>query len=251
MKISVLTVCWNVEKTLRYTLDSFFAQDHADKEIVIVDGASKDATMRIAEEYRSPQMIALSESDKGMYDALNKGKRLYTGDAFGVLNADDCFHDKTILSRVSEALTDADAVFGDLDFVADHQTKRVMRRWRGAPKPKSGFRLGWMPAHPTFYVRRSLAAATGDFDISYKIAADYDWMLRALELQRARTTYLSHTMIDMMVGGMSTSNLKAKYTIASECLRARQKWLGSGFVDAALFGKPIRQLRQIMSLPSK
>lgn len=245
MKVSVITVCWNSEKTLRYTLDSFFAQSYPNKEIVIVDGASKDRTLEIARSYPQELMLVHCEPDKGIYDAMNKGLRRFTGDAVGTLNSDDCFHDTKALERVAEALERADATCGDLRFVDNHENKRVVRKWTGSPVPRSGFRFGWMPAHPTFYVRRRVAETVGLFDTSFRIASDYDWMLRAIEIKGFRPAYIPHTLVDMMVGGASTADLKSKLTIARECLRARQKWLGSGPVDAALFGKPLRQLQQL------
>ncbi|MET2827816.1 glycosyltransferase family 2 protein [Mesorhizobium shangrilense] len=246
MKISVLTVCRNSAATIRHTLDSFFAQDHAAKELVIVDGGSSDETLAIIATYPQDRTQLLSEPDSGMYDALNKGLRLYTGEAVGVLNSDDCFHDRSVLARISAGLEEADIVHGHLDFVEDHQARRVVRRWRAAPRPARGFRTGWMPAHPTFYVRRKVAETVGPFDLSLKVASDYDWMLRAVELHGFNSTVAGHTLVDMMIGGASTHSLRSHVRHNLEALRSRRQWLGAGPVDYALIAKPMRKIRQFL-----
>ncbi|TIL65973.1 glycosyltransferase family 2 protein [Mesorhizobium sp.] len=247
MKISVLTVCWNSAATIRHTVDSFLAQDHGAKELVVIDGNSSDDTLAIVRSYPQDQIRLVSEPDSGMYDALNKGLRLYTGDAVGVLNSDDCFHDRKVLGRISAGLETADIVHGDLDFVEDHLSKRVVRRWRAAARPAKGFRTGWMPAHPTFYVRRKVADAVGAFDLSLKVASDYDWMLRAVELHEFQTVATRHVLVDMMVGGASTRSLASHIGHNLEALRARRRWLGSGPLDYALVAKPMRKLGQFLS----
>ncbi|MER8798493.1 glycosyltransferase [Mesorhizobium sp. M0984] len=248
MKISVLTVCWNSAATIRHTIDSFLAQDHGDKELVIIDGNSSDETLAIGRSYPQDQIRLVSEPDSGMYDALNKGLRLYTGDAVGVLNSDDCFHDRTALGRISAGLEQADIVHGDLDFVEDHLSKRIVRRWRAATRPAKGFRTGWMPAHPTFYVKRKVADTVGMFDLSLKVASDYDWMLRAVELYGFRTVATNHIMVDMMVGGASTRSFASHIGHNLEALRSRRRWLGSGLVDYALIAKPARKIQQLLPL---
>ncbi|MER9676193.1 glycosyltransferase family 2 protein [Mesorhizobium sp. M0208] len=244
MKISVLTVCRNSAATINHTLDSFLAQDHLDKELVVIDGGSRDETLPIIRSYSQDQIRLVSEPDSGMYDALNKGLRLYTGDAVGVLNSDDCFHDRTALRRISAGLEQADIVHGDLDFVEDHLTKRVVRRWRAVPRPFKGFRTGWMPAHPTFYVKRKVAEATGAFDLNFKVASDYDWMLRAVELHGFKSAIVEQVLVDMMIGGESTRSLKSHVLHNMEALRARRQWLASGWIDYALIAKPVRKIGQ-------
>ncbi|MER8421485.1 glycosyltransferase family 2 protein [Mesorhizobium sp. M1329] len=249
MRISVLTVCWNSAATIRHTVESFLAQDHGDKELVIIDGNSSDGTMAIVRSYPQDQIRMISEPDTGMYDALNKGLRLYTGDAVGVLNSDDCFHDRTALGRISAGLEQADILHGDLDFVEDHLTKRVVRRWRAEARPAKGFRTGWMPAHPTFYVTRKVADVVGGFDLSLKVASDYDWMLRAVELHGFQTAATGHVLVDMMVGGASTRSIVSHIWHNLEALRSRRRWLGAGPLDYALLAKPARKLGQFLSKP--
>ncbi|MBN9074949.1 MAG: glycosyltransferase [Rhizobiales bacterium] len=244
MKISVLTVAFNSAATISYAIDSFLAQDHPEKEMVVVDGASRDGTSEIARGYRDDRIIVVSDQDQGMYDALNKGLRLYSGDAVGVLNSDDAYHDNCVLSRVADVLRTADIVHGHLDFVSDHETKTVSRRWRAIPRPVRGFRTGWMPAHPTFYVRRAVADRVGDFDLSLATASDYDWMLRAVELHDNSIQLIDAVMVDMMQGGKSTSSWWSHIDHNLEALRSRRRWLQTGFVDYALVAKPLRKVGQ-------
>jgi glycosyltransferase involved in cell wall biosynthesis len=246
MKISVLTVSRNAADTIRRTLDSFFAQDYPDKELVLIDGASCDATVSIAQAYPQDGMHVLSESDEGMYDALNKALALYTGAAVGALNADDAFHDRAVLSRIAEGLARADMVHGHLDFVDRRQV--VLRRWRATPHRRNAFRRGWMPAHPTFYVRRRVAEAVGKFDLGLRIAADYDWMLRAVELHDFSLATIDAVLVDMRHGGVSTSGPGAWLKHNLEALRSRRRWLAAGAVDYALFAKPVGKLTQLAAL---
>lgn len=251
MKISVITVCRNSAQTIRHTLDSFLEQDWPDRELVVVDGASSDNTVAIVRSYASPDITVLSEPDKGMYDALNKGLELYRGDAFGVLNADDAFHDAAVLSRVALALENAHMAHGDLDFVQNHESGSVVRRWRARPRPRSGFRSGWMPAHPTFYVRREVQRAVGKFDLGYRTASDYDWMLRAIDIGGFSLATINHVMVDMMIGGRSTTGLSAHLVHNYEALCSRRRWLGSGVVDFALLAKPAGKLGQYLDRTSQ
>lgn len=244
VKISVLTVAKNSRSTIRYTLDSFFAQDHPDKELVVVDGASTDGTLEIVRSYPQDEIRLVSEPDAGMYDAINKAMRLYTGDAFGILNSDDTYRDRTVLSRIADGLEEADIVYGHLDFVESHGTKKTVRRWRAEPRPQKGFRTGWMPPHPTFYVSRAVADKVGQFDLSLVTAADYDWMLRAVDVHAFKTALIDHVLIDMLTGGRSTASLGAHLRHNWEALQARRHWLRAGFVDYALIAKPARKFGQ-------
>lgn len=248
MKISVLTTTYNSAKTLRRTLDSFCAQDWPDRELIVLDGASKDGTQDIVGAYSAHPISIFSGPDSGMYDALNRGFRMFTGDAAGVLNSDDAYTDNHVLSRIAHALQDADMTHGHLNF---HDGEgRIVRRWRGEERPPGGFRTGWMPAHPTFYVRRAVIEAVGSFNISLKTAADYDWMLRATETHGFRLKLIDAVLIDMAVGGRSTRSLSSYIHHNLESLSARRRWLGTGPVDLALLMKPARKLSQFASRKS-
>jgi glycosyltransferase involved in cell wall biosynthesis len=249
LKISVLTACLNAERTIGHTLESFLAQTHPDKELLILDGGSSDRTLDVVGSFPSDEVSVFSEADEGMYDALNRGLERYRGDAVGCLNADDRYADRTVLAELAASLGRTDMVSGNLDYVRDHESGTVVRRWRGTHRPKGGFRSGWMPAHPTFYVRRKVAEEVGMFDDSYRTAADYDWMLRAHELHSFRSDHLDRTLVHMQAGGRSTSGVGSYLRHNLEALKSRRRWLNSGLVDYALVAKPLRKVRQFASNP--
>jgi glycosyltransferase involved in cell wall biosynthesis len=206
LKLSVITVCMNSASTIGHTLESFFGQSHVDKELVVVDGGSRDDTVRIVRSF-GDSIRLVSEPDEGTYDAANKGLGLYSGDVVGLLNSDDRCADENVLSDIAEGLATSDIVFGDLDFVVSHDQPEIVRRWRGSAFIKGAFRRGWMPAHPTFYVRRRVVDAMVGFDTRYRIAADYDFMLRALELADFRATSIARVLVNLMHGGERTAGL--------------------------------------------
>ncbi|MGH6958041.1 MAG: glycosyltransferase family 2 protein [Caulobacteraceae bacterium] len=243
MRISVVTVCRNAEATIGETVASFFRQSHPDKELILIDGASSDGTLAIARAAAGEGLVLVSEPDRGLYDAMNKGLELFGGDAVGFLNADDRFHDAHALAAIAERLERADACYGDLDYVAGPRRDRVVRRWRATPWRKGAFKRGWMPAHPTFYCRRAVVEAVGRFDLGYALAADYDFMLRAMELADVRSERIEKVLVDMGVGGLS-SGFGARLRHNLEALRSRRRWLGAGLVDYALFAKPLGKAAQ-------
>lgn len=249
MKISVITTAFNSAATIGYTIESFLEQSHRDAELIVIDGASRDRTAAIARSFAEPsgdpRIRVYSEPDRGIYDGMNKGLERFTGDAVGYLNSDDRYHDRHALATIAAALESHDAVCGNLDFVADHASRRVVRRWRGSPWRPDAFRRGWMPAHPTFYVRRRLAERVGRFDTGLGTSADYDFMLRSLELDPGvRVAFLDRVLVDMMAGGSSTAGLGAYLRGNLAALRSRRRWLGAGPVDFALFAKPLGKLGQ-------
>jgi glycosyltransferase involved in cell wall biosynthesis len=246
MKISVVMVCYNAEKTIGYSIDSFVRQTYPNKELIVIDGASSDRTLEMVSRFESKDIVILSESDRGLYDAMNKGIARFSGDAVGFLNADDRYHDQNVLGEVAEALKTAEIVYGNVNFVANHESDQIVRRWRGSKFYRGAFKRGWMAAHPSFYVRREVASAVGNFDIKLKIAADYDYMLRALELQNFQTCFLDQVLVDMMTGGSSTAGIWSYLQGNRESLRARQRWLGSGIIDFAVAAKPLRKIGQFV-----
>jgi len=214
VKISVITVCCNSARTLGYTLESFFCQNYPEKELVVIDGASTDETLNIIRSFPQERMIVISEPDN------------------------------QALFEIARALGDSDIAFGNIDFVADHVSSRVVRKWRGSEYNRGAFRRGWMAPHPSCYARRAVVDAVGFFDLKYQTAADYDWMLRAFELQEFRARFLDRTLVDMQVGGNSTSGISAYIRSNIESLQARRKHLGTGVIDLALFAKPLRKVTQ-------
>lgn len=251
MRISVITVCWNAGATIGEALESFFRQSHPDKQLLVVDGASTDDTLDVVRAFARDGLARdslklISEPDRGLYDAMNKGLAAFGGEAAGFLNADDRFHDDGALAAVAGALESADVCYGDLDFVAGERRDQVVRQWRATPWRKGAFRRGWMPAHPTFYCRRRVIDAVGRFDLRYRVAADYDFMLRTLELNDFAAARLPRVLVDMGVGGASTSGWRGQLRHNLEALDSRRRWLGAGFVDYALFAKPLGKAAQFM-----
>lgn len=206
MKVSIITVTYNSEKTLRDTLESIELQTYKDIEYIIIDGGSTDNTLKLINEVSTRVTKCLSESDNGIYDALNKGINLSTGDIIGFVHSDDLLARpdiiETIVSRFHE--TKADVVYGDLVFFEKNQTDIIKRYWRSGPFKRSKLSLGWAPLHPSFYMRRELYKDDGYFDLSYRIAADYDQMVRILKRDDIKVIYVPQVFVKMRLGGEST-----------------------------------------------
>jgi glycosyltransferase len=243
MKISVVTVCLNAENTIAFTIESFLAQQHAEKELLIIDGASDDRTVEIARSFESPNIRVFSEKDCGIYDAMNKGLRLFKGDAVGFIGADDTFSSPNSLGLIASGLATADIVYGDLHMVRDHVTKQVVRVWKSGDFHKKAFQRGWMPAHATFYIRREVANAVGFFDTTYDIGSDYDFILRAMTRDFS-VSYVKEILIDFQLGGLSSSSLRSALHQNIECLRARRRHIGAPPLDMAFFLKWARKVTQ-------
>ncbi len=222
MKISVITPCFNSSSTIVDTIESVLSQTYSDIEHVIVDGGSTDGTIDIIRRYEpryEGRLRWVSEPDKGLYDAMNKGIRMASGDVVGVLNSDDFFASTNALSKVAEAIRGgSDAVCANLNFVARSDTSKIMRRWQGCPK--KSFASGWHPAHPTFYVHKDLIERYGAFDTQLRLAADFELMLRLIEKHGISVRHLDFYMVNMRTGGVSTSGLKSIIRGNKEVLRA-------------------------------
>ena len=248
MKISVVTASYNSEATIGFTIESFLEQTHPEKEMLVIDGASSDATVRIVETFGSDAIRVFSEKDKGVYDAMNKGFRLFQGDAIGFLNSDDTFHNPRVLADIVAAMRDCDIVYGDLNMVTDHRTKTLVRSWRGGTFKRYAFQLGWVPPHPTFYMRREVAQKVGEYDLRYVITGDYDYMLRALVLNDFRVRYLPRIIVDFQVGGISTEGWRARLRGNLECLQSRREHLNAPPIDPAFFLRFARRVFQLRRL---
>jgi glycosyltransferase involved in cell wall biosynthesis len=246
MLISVITVCYNAQATIARTVESFLAQDYPQREMVVIDGASSDRTVAIVESYASPLIRVHSERDKGIYDAMNKGLTLYRGEAFGFLNSDDRFHDARALGRIAEGLARADIVSGTLHFVRAHDGSTPVRIWRPQAHRPGAFARGYSLPHPTTYARRRVHETVGGFDASLRSAGDYDWLLRALEIEGFTHRTLDAVIADMQVGGESTAGLRALLQNSRELIAVRRRRLGSGPVDLALVMNLAAKLGQVV-----
>jgi glycosyltransferase involved in cell wall biosynthesis len=225
MKISVITVCYNSAKTIQDTLDSVASQTYTNLEYIIVDGLSKDNTMSIVDK-SLPKLpantIIISEKDRGIYDAMNKGLKQASGDAVGFLNSDDVFAEPNAVANIAETFKTeiVDIVYGNIVYTKQDDLNHITRTWRTGVPPKHGMRHGWHPPHPAFYVKRSAIDQVGGFNLSYPIAADYEMMVRMIEKHRLKTAWCDHTTVRMREGGTSNAGPSAIYKANLECLRA-------------------------------
>ena len=209
MKISVVTVCYNSVKTIADTLNAVAMQTYADIEHLVIDGASKDGTVEMVRSHANPQIRLISEPDKGIYDAMNKGLAQATGEVVGFLNSDDFYVDAAVLAKIANAFQDpaVDACYADMVYVTQDNS-RVVRYWKSKPFAKGDFAKGWCPAHPTFYVRKSVIERLGLFDQSYKLAADVEFMMRYLERAQVRAAYIPDVLVRMRLGGATNQSWK-------------------------------------------
>lgn len=209
VQISVVMAVYNRRETVAQAVESVLSQTHTDVETILIDGASTDGTLEALQPYRQHLDVFVSERDDGIYDALNKGIERASGDVVGFLHADDLFAHRAVLARVAEAFADPqiEAVYGDLVYVRHDDVDRVVRYWRAGEFELGALRRGWMPPHPTFYVRRRVYQRLGLFDTRYHIAADYDLVLRFLGRGGIRATYIPQVMVRMRVGGISNRSL--------------------------------------------
>ena len=213
MKISIITACFNSAATLLDTLESVRSQSYPDYELIVIDGGSTDGTVAMLADYEKHfggRMKWISEKDGGIYYAMNKGIAMATGDVIGFLNSDDYYFDNEVLQDIANAFGShpaTDAIHGDLLFI--NANRKVVRRWKGKEYAPGAFQRGWMPAHPTFYCRRSCYEQFGVFAPEIGSAADFEIMLRYIEKHRISTTYIPRNFIYMRTGGSSTSGIRA------------------------------------------
>lgn len=224
MKVSIITATYNSVATIATCMRSVLSQTYGSIEYLIIDGTSKDGTLeevqRIAEGHSN--VVISSEPDKGIYDALNKGIKKATGDIIGFVHSDDFLADTTTIEAIVKAFEtqNADGVFGDLHYVGMAHTDKLVRNWVSQPYQPKLLKRGWMPAHPTLYLKKEVYATYGDFNINYKIAADYDFILRIFKQTNLKFYYLPQTLVKMRVGGASNRSLKNVILKTTEDYRA-------------------------------
>jgi glycosyltransferase involved in cell wall biosynthesis len=246
MRFSLVTACYNSAATIRDTLESVAAQTHPHIEHIVIDGGSTDATLDIVRASGARVARVVSEKDSGIYNAMNKGVRLATGDVIGTINSDDFYADPGVIARVAQvfAETGADCVFGDLEYVHPADPTKVLRRWRSQPYVPGAFQRGWHPAHPTFFARRELFERLGGFDESLRISSDYELMLRFMEPGRARSAHLASVLVKMRDGGVSNRTFGNILRANLECYRAFKK-NGLRASPLVMVRKPLSKLLQV------
>jgi glycosyltransferase involved in cell wall biosynthesis len=212
LKVSIITATYNSEKFLAGCIASVKKQTYGNIEHIIVDGKSTDGTLRIIKKNDSHISKWISETDRGMYDAINKGIEMATGDIIGVLNSDDILADPNTIMDIVACFdeTGTDSVYGDLVYVDPETPSKVFRLWKGLPYKRSRFNFGWMPAHPTFYIRRSLIQQYGNYENHYHTAADYEFMARYLYAHKISSHYLPQMIVKMRNGGASNVTIYSR-----------------------------------------
>jgi glycosyltransferase involved in cell wall biosynthesis len=246
MKITIITATYNSAATVRDTLASVQSQNYPDIEHLIIDGASSDATLGIVREFKHVAACH-SQKDRGIYDAMNRGISYATGDIVGILNSDDVYVNNTTISSVMQvfAETGADAVYGDLNYVQADDLNKVVRRWRAGAFDRQSFKWGWMPPHPSFFVKRELYEKFGKFNLEFRSAADYELMLRMAYKHQVNCAYLPQVLVKMRTGGVSNASFKNRIRANREDLRAWQvNDLHPYFFTLLL--KPLRKLHQYL-----
>ena len=212
MKVSIITACYNRVSTIRETIESVLSQSYDNIEYIVVDGASTDGTLDIIYEFRDKISCIVSELDNGMYDAINKGIMLASGDVVGLVHSDDYLYDSHVISDIVEKFeeSNADFIYGDGVFVDPNNTDKIIRNWVSGNYHQWKVKLGWLPLHPTCYVRRNVMMKLGLYDESYKIAADTELLVRYMYEFRLKTSYLKRRIVRMRMGGLSTDSHRRK-----------------------------------------
>jgi glycosyltransferase involved in cell wall biosynthesis len=246
MLISVITVVYNRSSTITEAIESVARQRYQNFEHLVQDGCSTDGTLARIEESAHPRINVISAPDFGLYDALNRGINRSNGDVVGFLHSDDFFANAEVLTRVSEAFDNplVDGVYGDLDYVHKQDTSRTLRNWRSGHYNISQLKWGWMPPHPTLFLRKNIYERYGVFDTSFKISADYDAMLRYLKFGQIKLAYVPEVLVKMRVGGESNRSPRSIFRKSSEDLRALRKNNVGGI--GTLIAKNLRKFPQFL-----
>jgi glycosyltransferase involved in cell wall biosynthesis len=245
MKISIITVCFNAARTIEQTIESVLAQSYTDLEYIVVDGGSKDRTVEILEKYKN-RITYISEKDDGIYDAMNKGIRMATGDIIGVIGADDFYPNHEVLSKVALAFknNDTDSAFGNVKFVDPEDTSKIVRFWKDDEYNRANWLKGWMPPHIAFYLKKSAYNKFGVYKTEFTCSGDYELMLRMLYKNNLSSQHIPEILMTMRVGGTSSASLKHRYVanmedrLAWKINHIKPKWY-------TLWWKPISKIGQL------
>lgn len=244
MKISIITAVYNQGCHIRDAVESVLAQDYPDIEYIVVDGVSTDGTLDILKEYEGRIDKLVSEKDNGLYDALNKGIRMATGDYVGFLHSDDLFYDKHVISRVVAEIKrrDCDIFYADGIFTPSTNPYVVLRDWVSGSYSRTKVKMGWLPLHPTTYIRRSTYLAKGLYDPTYQIAGDTELLMRYLLDKNLKVTYMHNYVVRMRLGGMSTT----VWSTRDKWIEDLRAYRSNGLSPFALVGKRVSKLPQVL-----
>lgn len=221
MKVSIITVVRNNKETIRDAIESVLNQTYKDIEYIVIDGASTDGTVEVIKSYEESIAKFISERDNGLYDAMNKGLALASGDIVGILNSDDFYIDEFVIERVVKEFKSrhVDSVFGDLVYIKPDNLDKTVRYYDSGHFNPKKFAYGWMPAHPTFFVKNDVYKKYGLFRVDLKIAADFDLLVRFLYTHKISYGYIKKVLVKMRTGGVSTSGFKSLVVLNREILQ--------------------------------
>jgi glycosyltransferase involved in cell wall biosynthesis len=247
LKVSVITITYNSAETLEQTILSVTNQTYNNIEYIIVDGKSTDSTLSIVEKHKDKISKVISEKDKGLYDALNKGIDLATGDIIAILHSDDFYINENVIQKYVDVFTkqNCEAVYSDLYYVDRKNTDKITRKWKSGNYKPGSFLNGWMPPHPTFFVKKELYSEFGKFNLDFKTAADYELMLRFIHKNKIKLGYLPEYTVKMRVGGQSNESVKNRVNANME---DRKAWEVNGLKPRfyTLWLKPLRKISQFL-----
>lgn len=248
MKISIITTTYNSVSTIEHTVQSVLNQSYTNIEYIIIDGLSTDGTLDILNRYRDRLYAIVSEKDGGIYDALNKGIALATGDVIGILHSDDFYTGSDVIENVADVFNrdKCDALYADLFYVDKDDTNNIIRKWRSGNYSEGAFLNGWMPPHPTFFVKKEIYTKYGKFNLQFASAADYELMLRFIHKHRIKLSYLNKFIVKMRVGGKSNVTVRNR---VNANLEDRKAWEVNGLKPRfyTLTLKPLRKIFQFFT----
>ena len=246
MKISIITVSFNSASTIEDTLKSVISQDYKNIEYIIIDGGSTDGTLDIINQYKNNIKTIVSEPDKGIYDAMNKGIELSSGDVVGILNSDDIYENNKVLSLVNDAFTiNVDAVYGDIEYVDRLNLKKRLRLWKAGEFKSNSFKWGWMPPHPGFFIKKSKYNEFGTYQLDLGSSADYELMLRMIAKRKIKLKYIPEIITKMRMGGVSNKSVKNR---VQENKNDRLAWKVNDLKPFwfTIWLKPVRKIGQFI-----
>lgn len=246
MKVSIITVCYNSAATIADTIYSVKSQSYNNIEHIIVDGQSSDTTLDVIKKANYSGVL-VSEKDRGIYDAMNKGLQLATGDIIGILNSDDFYADNNVIADVVSQFktSNSEALYGDLVYL--NEQNNVVRNWKSGKFDCNKFNYGWMPPHPTVFIKKSVYSSFGNFNINLTVSADYEMMLRLMYVNKIKTGYIPRVLVNMRVGGASNNSLKSRLKAHKEDYLA---WTANGIIPKwyTVMLKPLRKVLQYNNL---